>query len=76
MSYTINTDMNKYMDIEMSRLRHENNLLQRNVNVLRDVLIIEFEKLVKPNVYMGFVSKTQERKSTFFTSLFSAQYKE
>ena len=45
------------MDIEMSRLRHENNLLQRNVNVLRDenvllcdaseVLIIEFEKLVK-----------------------------
>ena len=74
------------MDIEMSRLRDENNLLQRNVNVLRDenvllrdaseVLIIEFEKLVKPNVYMGFVSKTQERKSTFFTSLFSAQYKE
>ena len=29
---TINTDMNKDMDIEMSRLRHENNLLQRNVN--------------------------------------------
>ena len=28
----INTDMNKDMDIEMSRLRHENNLLQRNVN--------------------------------------------
>ena len=47
------------MDIEMSRPRHENNLLQRNVNVLRDenvllydaseVLIIEFEKRVKPN---------------------------
>ena len=53
--------MNKDMDIEMSRLRHENNLLQRNVNVLRDenvllrdaseVLIIELEKLVKPNVW-------------------------
>ena len=57
----INTDMNKDMDIEMSRLRHENNLLQRNVNVLRDenvllrdasqVLIIEFEKRVKPNLW-------------------------
>ena len=53
--------MNKYMDIEMSRLRHENNLLQRNVNVLLDenvllrdaseVLIIELEKRVKPNVW-------------------------
>ena len=53
--------MNKDMDIEMSRLRHENNLLQRNVNVLRDenvllrdasqVLIIEFEKRVKPNLW-------------------------
>ena len=57
----INTDMNKDMDIEMSRLRHENNLLQRNANVLRDenvllpdaseVLIIELEKRVKPSVW-------------------------
>ena len=72
---TINTDMNKYMDIEMSRLRHENNLLQRNVNVLRDenvllrdaseVLIIEFEKRVKPIMYgIRLKKSTQKRKST------------
>ena len=32
----VNTDINKDMAIEMACLRHKNNLLQRNVDVLRD----------------------------------------